>query len=294
MSGKTGERKTLPLDVQLMKPGSYMGMIIPECYEPVSEHLPKVKAMPIRDDDVVLCSYPKSGTHWMYRMLDLLIRRQLVYDVRNADSTYIDVQHVDKMADLDSPRILVTHLPFDLLPSQIKNKRTKIVHVYRNPKAVAVSLHFQMRDATLDESFKNENPIQAYAELFLAEKVPYGGWFSYKDKVTEYQSKNPDVPLFNVSYEEMTQNPLETVKGLAKFLGVSVSDEFCRQVVDACSFQKQKATEEENPQQAALKFFRKGDMDDWKNHLTVSLNERFDAAIKERAKRCFFSAKYVT
>ena len=79
----------------------------------------------------------------------MLQRGQAVYDKRMADSTFLDVQRIERMAELDSPRLLVSHMPFDLLPEQVKAKRTKTVQVYRNPRAVLVSLYFQMKTAKM-------------------------------------------------------------------------------------------------------------------------------------------------
>ena len=51
----------LDLDHSKMNSSFFNGISMPQCYETVEEHLPKVKAMEIRDDDVMLCSFPKSG-----------------------------------------------------------------------------------------------------------------------------------------------------------------------------------------------------------------------------------------
>ena len=51
----------MDIDISKIKYGIYKGMNMPEIYEPVAEHLPKVKDMEIRDEDILLCSYPKSG-----------------------------------------------------------------------------------------------------------------------------------------------------------------------------------------------------------------------------------------
>ncbi|KAK7476385.1 hypothetical protein BaRGS_00032385, partial [Batillaria attramentaria] len=79
-------------------------------------------------------------THWMYRVVDMLVRGQRdIWGSGLSTTPSWGLQDTEKMRQLDSPRILVTHLPFNYLPRQIKDKRTKIVHSYRNPKAVLVS-----------------------------------------------------------------------------------------------------------------------------------------------------------
>jgi hypothetical protein len=55
------------------------------------------------------------------------------------DYFLIDLQDLDLLGDLEPPRVFVTHYPFDLLPSSVKDRRTKLVHVYRNPKSSFVS-----------------------------------------------------------------------------------------------------------------------------------------------------------
>ncbi|XP_076434753.1 sulfotransferase 1A1-like [Babylonia areolata] len=280
----------LDLDHSKMKQGHHNGLLMPECYESLADHLPKLKAMEIREDDVLLCSFPKSGTHWMYRVIDMLQRGQVIYDKRTPDCTFLDIQRIERLVELDSPRLLVSHVPFDLLPQEAKDKRTKIVHVYRNPRAVLVSLCFQMAALEPDDE---KWSIDKVADLMFAGKMPYSGWFNYMDKLHAYEKENPAQPILHVSYEEMTQNPLDTVKKLAEFLEKPGTPEMYAAIVEACSFKKQKESEESaDPNQARLKFYRKGDMNDWKNYVTVAVNEKFEEVLKGRAGSCPFSAKY--
>ncbi len=39
-----------------------------------AEHIEKAKSFPLRPDDVVLTCYPKSGTHWLTKILLLIIK----------------------------------------------------------------------------------------------------------------------------------------------------------------------------------------------------------------------------
>nr|KAG5689059.1 hypothetical protein BaRGS_010593 [Batillaria attramentaria] len=102
----------------------------------------------------------------MWRILDMVTHKTDQYGDRFIDHGMIDLQRIERVGNMDSPRVLTTHLPLTSLPNQVKDKRTKIVHVYRNPKAVLVSMFFQqktsirMPDITLDK----------LDEMFCAEK----------------------------------------------------------------------------------------------------------------------------
>ena len=53
----------------------YPWFVTPEAHE-------KAKTMPTRPDDIILACYPKSGTHWLLKILTLLIN--------NGDDKYIN------------------------------------------------------------------------------------------------------------------------------------------------------------------------------------------------------------
>ena len=116
-----------------------------------------------------------SGTHWMYRVIDMLQRGQAVYDKRSVESTFLDLQRIELISELDSPRLLGSHVPFDLLPEQVKAKRTKMVHVYRNPRAVLVSFYFHMKSSNLAPGMTEEDlAFNNTAARFFSDKSMCG------------------------------------------------------------------------------------------------------------------------
>ena len=84
--------------------------------------------------------------HLMSRLLHLILNKTAVYDLTvTFDTFFLDLQRHDLLNDLEPPRFFCTHYPFDYLPDSVKDGRTKIVHVTRNPKAAFVSMYHMVQ-----------------------------------------------------------------------------------------------------------------------------------------------------
>ena len=70
-----------------------------------------------------------------------------------------------------SPRVLNCHYPLKYLPTQLFEKKTKIVHVYRNPKDVAVSFYYHA--SSIVKRMK-EPPFQTFSEFLPFITGEYG------------------------------------------------------------------------------------------------------------------------
>ncbi|KAK7469548.1 hypothetical protein BaRGS_00036454 [Batillaria attramentaria] len=280
-------------------------------------HIKKIHNMKLRDDDIFLCSFPKSGTHWVWRILDMVVNKSSEYSHRVVDAGFLDQQHVDSMENMASPRVMSTHLPLTALPKQVKARRTKLVHVYRDPKAVTVSLYFQWKtsgkvnDITMEkvvDAFNTEKALllqrlrrhvvtwYIIRVISMTSSIPRPNvkmganknWFHWMDQVAEFERNHPEVPIFHVSYEEL--------KLMADFLEVPLTRRLCQEISEAVSFSRQRQEENKRaggPATFEKIFYRKGEISDWKNHLTVAQRERLDKAVRDRAHKCPFSAKYV-
>nr|KAG5704620.1 hypothetical protein BaRGS_025262 [Batillaria attramentaria] len=214
---------------------------------------------------------------------------------------FVDVEEIDEQP---SPRTLNTHLPFSMLPVQeIKDKRTKIVHVYRNPKAVVVSMYFMAKTA---------------GETGTANESAHGFDSIWKGKIPPY-SCPPGTRTRQLRIR--SRDPVTNIRQLAKFLEVDVSDKLCEEIAEACSFQNMKnnfieksparfggghvgdfqggpggektpTTDKAEKNKQAAVIFRKGETDDWKNYLTVAMSEKLDAVAMEKMKGLPFTLHY--
>ncbi|XP_076452583.1 sulfotransferase 2A1-like [Babylonia areolata] len=258
------------------------------------EHLRNLRNMTLRDDDVILAAFPKSGTHWLWEVTHMLTSGRAEYDPRDKSQLMAEFTEVARLDALPSPRIINSHLFLRHLSKEVVTKRVRVLHVLRNFKDVVVSHYFHMRQ----RDFFTDEGFEAYARFYLRGcEIPgsYVDYFAYLQEMEAWQKEHPQVPFLNVCFEDMKEKPMECVKDLAEFLGVAVTPSLCEEIVQACSFQQLQRADlaKDNPAGRLFKggkrqLFRKGQVGDWKNHFTVALSEEFDDVIAERLQRSAF------
>nr|XP_006825116.1 PREDICTED: sulfotransferase 1 family member D1-like [Saccoglossus kowalevskii] len=212
----------------------------------------------IRDDDIIIQTFPKSGTLWMLhavsqmydnlnwklKPVDRVARPGVWFEktdsvpglygsmVRAVKSTFHEMQ---------SPRLMICHVPAQFFHTSWRNgnRKCKIIHVTRNPKDVCVS------------SFKFFKTLQ-FVKMHLT-------WEEWVKAFVEGQV------LFGPWLDAMRASHADVQK-------MAVRDE---------------GTWHEN-----TKYLRKGEVGDWKNHFTVAQNEYFDKNITAEAKKRGLKLQY--
>ncbi|XP_025762444.1 amine sulfotransferase [Oreochromis niloticus] len=122
------------------------------------EYIDSLESFEIKDSDVFVVTYPKSGTVWAQQ---IIISIHELHGNQNKYSTNIERMpwleyKTAEYTLLPSPRLFASHLPEHIMPPGVKEKKAKIVYLMRNPKDNVVSFyHFSKAMADLDtpESF---------------------------------------------------------------------------------------------------------------------------------------------
>ncbi|XP_038618626.1 amine sulfotransferase-like [Tachyglossus aculeatus] len=150
------------------------------------EFLKALDDFEIKDSDIFLITYPFSGTVWSQQIVNLILYdehqngTENVENLERAPCLEYSTNNID-LVHRPSPRIFSSHLPYYIMPKALRNKKGKVVYVYRNPKVTMSSFyhftrlltHLEATDTTEDfmERFLagNDNPSNPLPYLPSAE-----------------------------------------------------------------------------------------------------------------------------
>nr|GMD37500.1 flavonol sulfotransferase-like [Ipomoea batatas] len=255
-------------------------------------------------NDVLLASYPKSGTTWLKALLFSILNRaifnhdDMMHPLLNSNPHEL-VPWLETYASTNrtNPRppesfLFHTHLAYSSLPEQIRSSSCRIVYVFRDPKDVLVSYwHFLDKLRPKDSS---SIPLQEAFNQFSRGASTYG---PYWDHVTSYYKASIQFPnkVFFVRYEDLKTETVFHVKRLAEFVGWPFSEEeenegVVQKITDLCSFDKLSNLEVNKNGSLLIGklptgrtvsvinnvFFRKGEIGDSKNHLSEEMRGILD------------------
>ncbi|XP_063297345.1 amine sulfotransferase-like [Pelobates fuscus] len=255
------------------------------------EMIDSLEHLEIRDSDVFLVTFPKSGTVWTQQVLSLILNeghRNGVEALNNIDrAPWIEYNLNNVNFDTrPDPRLFSSHLPYHLMPRDLRNRRGKIVYVYRNPKDVLVSFYHYYK---LMVKMQQPNSWEHFIDLFIAGKVVGGSWF---DHFRGWYINKQEFNVLFMTYEEMKKDLRSAVMKMCSFLGKTLDDEAVDTVVEKATFKNMRHDPLANytflPQDiidpSKGSFLRKGTIGDWKNIMTVAQSEMFDQVFEEKMK----------
>ncbi|XP_073841589.1 luciferin sulfotransferase-like [Musca autumnalis] len=216
---------------------------MPQTFEAVIE---QVLQFEVRSDDVFLVTFMKSGTTWMQETAWMLLNdldyegsTQLPLSQRSPFMEYHGIRpnfpNAIKLCGIfGSPRLIKSHLPANLLPQQIWQKKTKLIYVARNCKDVIVSsYHF-----TKAIGHWSGDDIADYVDDFMNNKILYTSYWSH---VVNFWKMRNQSHIFFVTYEEMQRNLRGVIQRLCEFLEIpQLNDRQMEKLLEHLSFDNMK------------------------------------------------------
>ncbi|XP_025098794.1 sulfotransferase family cytosolic 1B member 1-like isoform X2 [Pomacea canaliculata] len=237
----------------------------------------------LRPDDVIVAGYMRSGNNWLHQMIYMLLEGTLDPPPLFGPDSNV---HLESASDTSrvlppvKPRALFTHLLFKDLPKVVTEKKVKVVHITRNLKDVFVSLY------SLTEKLPNiryHPPWPEFLSTMLDDGFWYGDAFHHVTSWEKAIDDHPEHPFYCVTYKELTQNGVDQLENIDRFLETHRGRPFCQAVVEKCHIDNMvnlRIAQDAVFNGAML--FGKGVVGDWKNWFTVAQNEEFEEVVRKK------------
>lgn len=259
-----------------------------------AECIERLKDLQVWPDDVLISTYPKSGTTWVSEILDMIYQggdqekcqRGPIY----TRVPFLEfkapgiLSGMETLKQIPAPRLIKTHLPLLLLPQALLDRKVKIIYMARNAKDVAVSYFNFYKMAKVHP---DPGAWEDFLEKFMTGQVCYGSWYQHVQEWWELRKRQPVLYLF---YEDMKKDPKREIQKITEFVGRPLPEDIIDRIVQQTSFKKMQENPMTNYTTAPTEvmdhsispFMRKGITGDWKNTFTVAQNERFDADYEKK------------
>lgn len=216
--------------------------------------------------DVVVVTYPKSGTTWLAFLLANLRKT----DADDEPTLHNVVQFIPHLAErpattpllsaaasLPAPRFFTAHSPYE-------RAFPNVVYVLRDPRAVMISYWHYKRflDATFRPSIREFVQRNDHRPCRWDEHV--AGWL--------LEHRHPH--LLVVRYEDLCRDTVRVLRRILAFAGVSYSPAAITAAVEASRFDRMQALEHQyGPVPRGMsheRFIRRGEVDSWRDELDAA------------------------
>jgi len=252
-----------------------------------------------KDSDIIVASFPKSGTTWLKALTFAIVNRQCFSSFENhpllSSNPHELVPAVEFIYRGDvqfptiEPRLFGTHTPFPSLSKSIMESNCKIIYISRNPFDTFVSAMSFFGKIKLEplSTLKMEEAFEMYCNGI----IEFGPWWSHMLGYWNESIVKPNRVLF-LKYEDLKEDANFQVKKIAEFLGFPFTREeennnVIESIIKLCSFEKMKNLEVNKSgiiyQFLEKKyFFRKAEMRDWENYFSPFMREKLSKIIEEK------------
>jgi hypothetical protein len=187
--------------------------------------------MPLRSSDVVVATFPKSGTTWTQQICHgLRSRGDMDFEEITFETPWIERGHlfgIDASAPQRfAPRVFKTHLEYTNL-----SRGARYIHVIRDPKDVLVSFYRFLSQAVIDPG---AIPLDTFAEVWLfsdllGERGGAGGppgpnLYNYWRHLLDWWRARERAPVLCIAYENLQRDLRGHVERIAGFMEIDADE----------------------------------------------------------------------
>ncbi len=233
------------------------------------------RGLTVRDDDVFLVSYPRSGNTWMRFLIHNLLHAEEPASFTGIDRGIPGIyRHTDRaLRHLPGPRILKSHERFD-------PRYKKVIYIARDPRDVLISYyHYHLKLGRINETYS----LDEYASHFVAGELDsFGSWGENAGSWLEARRGSEGFLLLR--YEDLLKHPERELDKVASLLQANVPDEQLARAVSLSSAEHMRVLEKEGSWKAMKNtridkaFVRSAREGVWKHELPAASVAKVEAA----------------
>lgn len=224
----------------------------------------------IRETDVFLASYPRSGRNWLGFMLsELLLDRPVEFAEEHPIASVDRPKHAQELLP-GSVRLLRTH-------EMYRSSYRSAVYLIRHPGDVAISYFYFHLRIGIDIGF------DTFFDEFLDGKVDgYGRWDRH---VLSWLEPQQEARLLLVRYEDLLADAPTGIRRVSDFLGLGFEDAAIEQAVANNTFEQLRQREaarrdiDLRPSERQHPLVREGGSGSWKDVLSEGQVERMSKTL---------------
>lgn len=237
--------------------------------------------------DLFIATYPKNGTTWMQQIVHLIQNDAIPPETSAhlyANNFFIDMLGLEGLKSIKQLGSIKTHLPAELAPF---NDDAKYIVVARNPKDVCTSYYHHHKK--LNRFYQFDGDFNDFFDLFIGGQVEFGDYFHF---INSWLTKKDQPNVMFITYEYMKKNPTDAVRRVAHFIDekyghrVDTDQEYLEKIVNYSSASEMKHRyDPRTDSSGGSSLVRKGQVNDWKNHLNREQSKLLSQRFKEEAEK---------
>lgn len=212
---------------------------------------------------VIANGAPKSGSTWLFNIIQNIHRFSAVPDEFLLDRSNPNSEIVYER--LDEFLAKVDYRSNDYLLKNHFGSPHQRDGILACPDALVVNIKRDLKDAIVSAYYYNMK-LSGKKRTFENYYWKEGRFLA--DHIRRYHrvwEEEPSSRVLFVSYERLKQHPVSEVAGVARFLGLHLSDGEIENAIKSTSMEKLRDKYNDSGE---IKFFRKGEVGDWKNHFS--------------------------
>ena len=215
-----------------------------------------LKQAQIFDDDLMIASYPRSGSTWLRYMLACIKYPDLKWEDDLIGRVMPDIYNPGQIHKwVKRPRIVKTHEEYHHL------RLNKVVYMYRDPRDVMCSLR--------SWRYNNQN-YNTFMKEFLSGNIIPGAWNWHVIGWLDGREKHP---TYYLKYEDLVKEPHKYFGEVLKFFGMYKEDVDMESIIGIVINRYPPG----KPWGGLKTFIRplKAKQNNWKYHFTEEMNDTF-------------------